>query len=336
MKFLMVVLSSSILVACGGGGGGNSSSTTPPTDAPAATTALNSSNQTVAAQDTTATAFMPMLGAQQLTGAQTTDESVLFGIARDQLDKLPTYMADAKANNALTGVVQSQTSSCTYGGSLTVSVSDTDNNGVLSAGDSLTIAVNNCVLAAGTTTGSLVFIFNNLSGTFGSSNYSAGVTMTYGNFTVSGSGFSGSINGSLSLALTANGLNTLSETISTPSLTVSGTYGGVTRSRSLTNYSATATRTPDVTYTYLTAYAINGTMTSTALSSQAISFATTTPFVRRYTNNYPSTGVMVLTGASNSKLMITTLSSTQVKQELDANGDGIYESNTTVNWNTLM
>lgn len=355
MKLVAIVLSSSILVACGGGGGGGSttatsvgggggSTTTTPvastggTSPATPTAALSSSNQTAAAQDTAVTAFMPMLGAQSLTGAQTTDESVLFSIARDQMDKLPAYMADAKANSALTGAVQSQTATCASGGSLTVSVNDADNNNILSAGDSMTIVSNSCVMSSGTVSGSLGFVINTLSGfqSSASTNYKLGVTMNYGNFTVTSSGLIASINGSMSLDATASGINTLNETISTPSLTVSGTYAGVTRSRSLTSYSATMTRAPDATYTYLTSYSINGTLTSSALSSQAISFATSTPFVRRPTDNYPLSGVLVLTGASNSKLRITALSQSQVKQELDANGDDIYESASTVNWNTLM
>ena len=352
MKLVAIVLSSSILVACGGGGGGSttatpvggggggSTTTTPVAStggtSPATPTAvLNSSNQTVAAQDAASTAFMPMLGAQTLTGAQTTDESVLFSIAREQMAKLPTYMADAKANSALTGAVQSPTTACPSGGTLTVSVNDADNNGVLSAGDSMTLVSNSCVLSSGTVTGSLGFVIDNLSGTLGSSNYSAGITLTFGSFSVSSSLFSGSINGSLSLAATANGVNSLSETISTPSLTVAGTYGGVTRSRSLTNYSATASRVPTAN-AYQTSYSINATLTSTGLSSQAISVATTTPFVRQSTDVYPSSGVMLLTDSSSAKLKLTALSNTQVKEELDANGDGLYESNTTVNWTSLM
>lgn len=335
MKLLAIALSSSVLVACGGGGGGGASTAPLPT---APTAVINSSNQSVAAQDAASTAFMPMLGAQTLTGAQTTDETVLFSIAREQMANLPAYMADAKAQSALTGVVQSQTSACPLAGSLTVSVNDADNNGVLSAGDSLTIVSNSCVLSAGTMTGSLGFVINAVVGNYQSptsTNYTLGVTMNFGNFTVTTPLLVASVNGSLSLTAAASGVNTLNETISTPSLTVAGTYGGVTRSRSLTNYSATASRVP-VASSYQTSYSINATLTSTGLSSQAISVATTTPFVRQSRDVYPSSGVMLLTDLSNAKLKLTALSNTQVKEELDANGDGLYESNTTVNWTSLM
>lgn len=178
-----------------------------------------------------------------------------------------------------------------------------------------------------------------LTGTYapaGSTNYNLGVALTFSNLSVSAGQSIASINGSLSLSANKNGLYSLTETIETPSLTVSGTYAGVTRSRSLTNYSATATQTPDATYTSLTSYAINGTLTSTGLSSQTISLATPTPFVRRGLEYYPSSGVMVIKGGSNSVVRATASDKTLVLLELDANGDGAYESNKTVLWTSLM
>ena len=317
------------LTACGGGGG-----SAPVTTAPTAT--LNSANQTIAAQDTSSSAYLPLMGAQTLTGAQTVDESVLFAIARKQLDQLPSYLASAKADATLTGVVQSQTIACRFGGTLTASASDPDNNGVLSAGDSVSITANNCVEAEGTLTGSLSFGVNRFTGTMGSNSFNGDFTMTFNGFNVSASQFSASANGSLTLALSASGANTLSASISTSSLAVSGTYAGVTRSRTLANYSATSSRTPDASYGYLTRYTLSGTLTSSALSSQAVSFTTTTPFVSRPSDAYPSSGAMVISGAANTKVRVTAQSASQVKLELDANGDDVYEQSTTLSWNTLM
>lgn len=321
------------LYACGGGGGSSTADSTP-TVTP--TAALNSSNQDLAAQDTSTSSFMPLLGAKTLTGAQTTDESVLFNIAREQMDKLSIYMADAKANSTLVGAVQSQIVACSNGGSLTVSATDADNNGAISAGDSVTISSNNCIESSGALSGSLGFVVNNTIGTFNSLNFSAGLTMIFSNFSVAKSQFSANVNGNLTFSIVASGLNATSATVSTPSLAVSGTYGGTTRTRSLANYSATFARTPSPTYTYVTSYTLNGFLTSSSLSSQAISFATPTPIVTRYTDYYPSSGVLLITGGNNSKIRVTAMSNTQVTQELDANGDGTYESNSTVSWNTLM
>jgi hypothetical protein len=329
MKYFSALLSTFALVACGGGGGSTATPVTP-------TAVLNSSNQNYAAQDTASASFMPLMGAQTLTGAQTKDESVLFAFARNQMTKLPAYLTAVKAASTLTGAVQSQTVFCTLGGTLTLSGSDADNNNVVSVGDSVTISGNNCVEPEGTLNGDLSFAINSVSGNFGSNSYGAGMTMTFSNFTVSSAQFAASANGSLTLSINVTGVNIFSAGVSTPSLTVSGTYSGVTRTRTLADYSATMTQAPDVTYGYVTSTTVSGSLTSSALSSQRIAFATPTPFVTRSTDSYPSTGVLVISGASNTKLKLTALSNTQVLQELDANGDGTYESNTTVNWNTLM
>lgn len=335
MKYPIILastLATSFLAACGGGGGDETA-----IPAPVATAALTSANQDSAARDASSTAFLPLFGgAQFLTGAQATDESALFKIARAQLDKLPTYLADARSNNVLVGVVKSETHNCRFGGTLTVSASDADNNNVVSAGDSVTITGNNCIESEGTISGSLSFVINNLSGVFGSSTYSAGMTMTFNGLSVANSQYSASMSGSLSLTAVANGVNSSSQTYSAPSLALSTTYAGVARSISVTAYSATATTSPNATYGYLTTFTARGALTSVALSSQTISFNTTTPLAARPNDDYPSSGVMVITGGANSQIKLTALSNTQVRQELDANGDGTFESSKTVNWNTLL
>jgi hypothetical protein len=330
-KLQASLLSTVFLAACGGGGGGDTAITTP-----APTPTLNSTNQDIAAQEASSTAFLPLFSsAQTLTGAQTTDERVLFKIARAQLDKLPAYLTDAQSNNALVGAMQSQIMPCTSG-SLTVSISDADNNNLASVGDSVTVTATNCVESGETIMGSLGLVINSLSGVYGSTSYSAGMTMTFNGLSVANSRYSTSMNGTLSLNETVAGISSRSQTFSTPSLTISAAYAGVTRSRSLTSYSATATRSPNATYGYLDSYTVSGAVTSSSLPDQTITFNTTTPVVARPNDDYPSSGVMVITGAANSQLKLTALSNTQVSQELDANGDGIYESNKTVNWNTLL
>ena len=314
------------LTACGGGGG---SPAAPPA-------ALNNANQTTAAQEATSTAYLPLVGAQTLTGAQTLDEQVLFSIARKQLNLLPSYLAAARSSTTLTGVVQSQTGNCTYGGTITATASDADNNNALSAGDSVSITANNCVEAEGTLTGSLAFVVNSLTGNFSSTSYNGSFTMTFSGFNVSSSQFSASANGSLTLTVSESGVNTMSATVSTPSLSVSGTYAGVARSRSLANYLATITTASDQTNGHTTSYNMSGSVTSSALASQSISFTTPTPFVSLPADAYPSSGVMLITGSTSTKVRITALSNTQVRLDLDANGDGTYEGSTTLNWNTLM
>ena len=321
-----------LISACGGGGGSGGSVGT----APLPTAELTQANQVVVAQEAASTAFMPLLAAQTLTGAQVTDEAVVFSLARDQLQKLPSYMALAKSNSRLIGVIPNETVSCDVSGSMTVSASDPDNDGVVSAGDRVTVTSNNCVMAQGALAGTLNFEFSSLTGALNSNNYNASVTLEFDQFSITSAALSATVNGSLTMSIAMTGPNSSSESMSTPTLSMTGTYAGQVRTRSLSNYTATATTSPDATYGSLTQYDISGVVTSSALSSNAIAFATSTVLVRRNLDFYPYTGVISVTGANKSSIRMTALSASQVKQELDADGDGTYEANITVAWNSLI
>lgn len=332
MKYVPMILSVTILAACGGGGGGGNTPTTP---ALTPTAALNSANQTVAAQDTTTTSFMPVVSTKTITGAQTIDESTLFQVTRAQWDKLPAYIARAKTNDVLTGAVITETEACSKGGSMNASINDQDDNGTPSAGDVVTITLNGCVESEGTMTGTMVFAINKLTGAFNSNNSSVELTITLQNFSIASGQGQFTANGSLNISETTNGLHSSTSTVSTPSLTLNGTYAGQPRTVSMSNYNATMVTTPSPLYVYETSYSLSGFLTSSSLSTQSISFSTPTPFNTRFQDTYPSSGTMLIAGANNSKIRLTALSKTQVKQELDANGDGTYENNSTVAWNTL-
>jgi hypothetical protein len=321
--------SAALLTACGGGGGDSGASS------PTPTATLSGANQETVAQDTAATAFMPMQGAQVLGGAAVTDDGVVFAIAREQLGKLSTYMAQAKSENLMGAAVASLTVSCSSG-SLTVAVTDADNNSQISAGDSLTVTSNTCVMPSGTVSGTLGFQINSLSGT-STTNYSMGATMSFGNFTVTDTvrQFTVSANGSLTVNFNTTAVHTWTETVSTPSMTVSGSYLGMTRSRTLSNYSASATRAPHANYTYQTRYTLSGAVTTSALGNQTFLFATTTEFVKNGIDAYPSSGEMLITGANNGKLKVTAMDNTQVNLALDADGNGTYDSPVTVSWSAL-
>lgn len=148
--------------------------------------------------------------------------------------------------------------------------------------------------------------------------------------------YSASLNGSLSLNDNSSGPYSRNQTFAASSLTVSASYGGVLRARSITAYSATVTRVPDASYIYLDRYSASGVLSSSALASQSISFSTSADFVARPGDLYPYSGAFVIDGAGNSRLRLTALSSSQLGLELDANGDGNFEGSSIVNWNTLL
>ena len=67
---------------------------------------------------------------------------------------------------------------------------------------------------------------------------------------------------------------------------------------------------------------------------------TSTPFQGLTSARHPYTGVVVATGKNNSKVRVTVHSSDPndpgaVQIEVDADGDGTYESSTLYPWSTL-
>jgi hypothetical protein len=326
------------LAACGGGGGGSSTAASAPNNTSSASlAALSSSNQTVASQDVASTAFSLFSTSQVALGAVSSSDSALYSSAFSHMDQLATYLADARANAMATGSVQSASYSCPSGGSFSVSVTDADNSGTVSTGDLFAINFVNCNEGSGAVSGSLSFRIDSLNGTYGTSPYNVSVTMTFGNLGVSATAYTGAINGSITVSGARTGAAAFTQSITTTSLSVTATYGGLTRSRALTNFNATQTRVPDATYTYLSSYSLAGTLTSSGFAgTQAVTFSTPTIFVTRAADFAPYTGVLLIKGANNSALRMTALNTSQVQLDLDANGDGVYEASNVVNWNTLL
>jgi hypothetical protein len=336
LKKTALVLASAILVsACGGGGesGGFVAGPAAP---------VTAANQTAVAQDAVGTSFQLFDSAAEspLAGAVVTpDEGALMRLARAEMAKLPTYLAQAP--KAIAGAVATVSLNCANGGTLVVTANDPDDSGNnVTAGDSVSIAFNSCVTGSQTANGTLAFGVDSLTGVFGSYPYSGQMTVTFGNLTLSGPNYSLQANGSMSLTTNVNGVNDMNESISAPSLTMTATYAGVFRSRSLNGYVLTHRRVPDATYTYLDSYEGGGTVTgANTLASVTVSFSTpyADRFIRRSGDLYPYTGQMTLTGMNGSKLRITAEDNDSVLLEVDATGDGTYESSTpNVPWSAIV
>ncbi len=336
LKKTAIVLATAVMLsACGGGGGGSGGTAAGPA-AP-----ISAANQDVVAQDSVSASFQLFDSAARspLAGAAVTpDESALTQLAWAEMAKLPTYLANAP--KVMAAGVASVSVNCANGGSIVVTANDADNSGNgVTAGDSVSIAFNSCVTGTQTANGTLGFVVTSMNGVFGTYPYSGQLTMSFGNLTLSGNGYSLGATGNVTLSTEVTALNTMNESISAPAFTVSATYAGVTRSRSLSGYAVTHTREPDGASTYLDSYYGTGTVTgSNTLATVTVSFSTPvgTKFIRRAADRYPYAGQMTLTGMNNSKLRITAVDNLNATLEVDANGDDAYESSKSVLWSTLV
>jgi hypothetical protein len=331
-RWALRAAATTLLAACGGGGTSG--------DAPKAGTAtpvvFTSTNQTIASQEGVSSAYLPINGASTIAGAQVADESLIFDAMRKQVDSIPAYIRALATNTTITGVTQSEVLNCTGGGTLTITGNIANPTAGVSAGDTLQLVAAACKEAGYAINGGFSARINSVTGSFGVAPYSAGLTLTFSGFGVSAPQFSGSMNGDLSLSIAANSLRSSTATLTSSALTISATYAGTSRSRSLTNYNVTSTKAPSGLFATDTTNTIAGTVSSSALDSQSLTFSTLTPMVTRGSDVYPSSGVIALTGGKNTRIRITALNNAQYKQELDADGDGVYETNSTNPWSTLF
>jgi len=91
-----------------------------------------------------------------------------------------------------------------------------------------------------------------------------------------------------------------------------------------------ATETDDVTFNYA----------STRIGG-SVNVSTVTPCVTDATRNFPNTGALSFAGAGGSRIQVTingdeTLATPQLKIELDADGDGAFETSLDRNWANLL
>ena len=315
-----------LLAACGGGGGGTQE-TSPPASQRAAITAQN---QAVVADETVSSALAPVetLGAGGVTPKSSGGRPPVLALARRYFAALPSLALPG--GGTWTKAQETQTIACSGGGTITVTANDADNNGALSAGDSVAMAFDNCVEPEGRVGGSLQFAVS----AYDASSGSMGATLAFNSFSLAAGGDAVNANGTLAMASSITSSDRWSLSLSTSQLTVGGTIAGRTETRQLSDYSATVSQEPSGT-TVLTRYQARGDLGSSAISGGSVHFETTTPFTVTGAASTPSSGVMQVTGAGGSALRLTALADGQLQRELDADGNGSFESSTIGAWPAL-
>jgi hypothetical protein len=78
------------------------------------------------------------------------------------------------------------------------------------------------------------------------------------------------------------------------------------------------------------------TVALSSFGNQLVVLSTASPWLMRNGDAYPYAGQMLITGQAGSKIWINAVSSSNVKLELDASGDGVYEESKVVTWASLQ
>jgi len=308
------------LWGCGGGGsggGGGPAGLTPPPSAPVSVTAANATR-------VAATALKPAVGGGALAtagGLETTAAPQARAVTRALLAVARDSKTQLSASQSVVGAA-AQTVQCPYGGSVTRDIS--------ADGTSGTFTYNACSFVPGETISGSVSVTGVSAASDGShfsGNFRVDITFTVTGFAPL------RIVGDFSIVEDCN-TSTQDCTRSFTGSSLGAQQGNETwfiTSFTITEAFVSSTQTTTITANY--------TVSSTALNG-SVTVVTTTPLQILASARHPHAGVVVATGANNSKVRLTVLGSDptapgQVRIEVDADGDNTYESSTLYSWSTL-
>ncbi len=316
------------LAGCGGGGGGGSGSSSSGSTLVSITGANATAAASAAGGSVTVNTGSATSGAALIGGAIANPDGKKFSLVKFaswQLSQLPQMPPPV---NLIGAATLSGSLPCSGGGNISYSYNDADNNGRLSIGETLTATFNSCVDPAlsGSITGGLTLAISALSGTPGVGAWSTAMTMTFSNLTVDGE----TLAGDTAISLSTSDSVSVNATLTGSSLSYTKTTG-TSETISGYNFSVAYNNSSN-------AYTVSGTGTTGNSSlGGTVTFNTTSAFAGNFNNNpdNPISGVLVATGANNSKVRLTALSNLNVQIEVDANGDGTYESSSTTTWAAL-
>ena len=318
VRLLAVPLLAFSLMACGGGGGGSSSGSSPYTGITTAAVITSTNANNIARSSyqggDTSTAFVGPLSAstnetQNVSTASPPKVLSIVQVLKEISGKACSQQFTSGRVAPRAVVSESGTLNDGYGGSVSYSLSVNDQTGAFT-------------------------------GSFTASNYHGD-----GGGTISGAmTVSGTYNIALDVFDSINfTLSSVTVTDASSSVTVSGSIvllNGNPATGTVTLYlTDNVTRKTD----WIDNFTINVTeglgYADATLSGKFylhdygfVVISTSTPFHLLAGNTYPSSGTMIVTGASNGRAKLTVLNSTSYTVDVDANGDGTYETSSSHTW----
>jgi hypothetical protein len=342
----MVTLSmfAASLVSCGGDGDG----TAPPTTDPLDITAANSdtlSHATAAALFAFGSASSaipadagstPSVQAASLSARQTGSLGWLPQRLIDtllQAESTDRASAARRSERAL-AVTTSAPAACTISGTATTSIDDRDNDGVLSLGDLVTIVFDNCQdlpseVLKGSATVSITRIGATTLPSFG-----ARMNLSQLSQEATDGRHGLAVNGNLVLDYEQT-----SATAERARLTADGAVSIAAHTH--TGYSDTVTLLTGFeqlsdyeTLSGMTISNATGILQSAAAGNGIVAVSTPQSLQIADTDRYPTSGSVKIAGLGS--VVLTALSSTAVQIDLDAEGDGSYESRRQETWDWLF
>jgi hypothetical protein len=319
-----------ILSACGGGGGGSSEPVivlSSVTSANAPDVAANSFSSVIAFEGRAE--IGPSLIFSSSAGSP--NEATSKGVIDITLRQIYKGLAAKSADTLSIAATGTEEIACIDGGTITFTWTEAASN-VVSNGDSMTVAANNCVQGSTRLNGSFTVSFSNISGTPSpSSAWSATLGLTYSNFTLSEGTESITVDGDMRNTVNQVNSSDTSYAIDGTSFALTETSGTTTVSETLIDYTYNGSYISGVN-TFGANFTVSGTFRT--IGNVAYAVTTTVPF-KQTSGNYPYQGSMIVKGANNSAVKMNVIDNSTVQIEIDNNGDGTYEEVRTMAWSAL-
>jgi len=284
--------------------------------APSAVTSSNA--RTLAAQGYS---NMDDAGGQSTLGVNLLVSGVSVSGSRPGLLTAPLALLSKHAS--LPNLVAGTTVGCSNGGTLTYDGPET----------LLNISASNCVEGTTVINGSMTIALSNVTGDPGASaSWSADMDIDYKNISVIDSGVGIRITGDMTLNYNQTSPSQISASIAGDSLHMRYLENGTLVYNTLmTDYSLSNLQNVNA-YSTLA----NFKHASTGSSLGSISYqVTTSQMFQRTGTAYPHSGVLKVLATNNSSVTLRALSNTNVRLELDTNGDGTIDETVNTTWATL-
>ena len=325
LSILVSATALAALAACGGSGGDSS----PQQGSKVAITSANQSQVVRASVNAGLSVSLAQGGLGSVSPAGATDRAhALAGVLQRAVSATRASRKGIASASVHPATTISDTQPCGISGTVTIVLDDRDSNQALSNGDAVSATFAQCKDSANTTINGAIAI--TLTSTPTDTQFSA--SANFQSVVVTDNGATSTISGTVAVA--ENDMPTVTET------TLSVGNSGLTASTTSTSYDDSVAfaagfviRT-DETSAGAVSVSLSGTMTAQSVGG-SITISTPQPMVEAAGDSHPSSGQVIVTGASGSAVRATVLDNTQVRLELDANGDGTYESTSIVAWTAL-
>jgi hypothetical protein len=200
----------------------------------------------------------------------------------------------------------------------------------ISPGDSVSMSFN-CTATDQALTGVFEVIFESVVGDLSSVVYDIKAKVNINNLKFQEGDSSYIDNGNFAMALKSTAVNSRTINVFASDFSSTVTQTNTTVKRRLKDFTSNIVETP-ASLGYTSSTTLTGQLTSSRLADASVMVTTEQPLIEKSTDDAPSSGKLLLSGANGSKVRVTVQNASSVLLELDANGDGVYEQKTTKPW----